>query len=151
MTHRLRILAVLMLPAVLLGCTVDNRGDPGDRGDAGDTAPSVTGPDGVRPADDTPRDDMTDERIIPWTSAEEVGPATLRVTFMAGTTSCYGTRAVVRENAEEVLVAAVSGTVPDAPSACPDVGRDASLLVELDDEVGDREVKRLDDDSILRR
>lgn len=151
MITRLKCLAVLVLPLVLLGCAVDHSGDPGDRGHQRDTAPSVTGTDRVRPPDDTPRDDMTDERIVPWTSADEASPAALRVRFGAGTPSCYGTRAVVREDAHQVLVATIVGTVPDAHSACPDVGREASLLVELDDEVGDREVRHLDDHSILRR
>ena len=145
---RLRCLSVLLLPLVLVGCSVDNRGDPGDQGYA---EPSVTGPDGVRPPDDTPRDDMTDESIAPWTSFEEAGPASLRVHFTAGTTSCYGTRAVVREETDEILIATIVGTIPESHSACPGVGRDASLLIELEDDVGDREVRHLDDGSILRR
>ncbi|MEJ6550009.1 hypothetical protein PQI66_10680 [Corynebacterium sp. USCH3] len=145
---RLRCLSVVLLPLVLLGCSVENRGGPGDQGG---TAPSATGTDGAEPVDDEPRDDMTDERITPWTSVDEVDPTTLRVHFTAGTTTCYGTRAVVREESEAVLIATIVGTVPEAHSACPDIGREASLLVDLGDEVGDREVQHLDDDSILQR
>lgn len=94
---------------------------------------------------------MTDERIVQWDSVEEVGATSLRVHFTAGTTSCYGTRAAVQEDSDEILVATITGTLPEAHSACPDVGRDASLLVELQDEVGDREIGHLEDESILRR
>lgn len=145
---RLKCLSGLLIPLVLVGCSVDNRGDPGDQGYA---EPSVTGPDGVRTPDDVPRDDMADERISPWTSFEEVGPASLRVHFVAGTPSCYGTRVVVREESDQVLIATVKGTIPEAHSACPDVGRKASLLVELDDDLGDRTVGHLDDSSVLDR
>lgn len=145
---RLRILPVLLIPLALVGCSVENRGDPADQGYA---EPSVTGPDGVRPPDDVPRDDMTDESIAPWTSFEQVGAAALRVSFTAGTTGCYGTRAAVREEADEILIETIVGTIPEAHSACPDVGRAATLLVELEDDVGDREVRHLDGDGLLRQ
>lgn len=137
---RLKCLSVLLLPALLLGCSVENRNDQG--GGSG----SVTDA-----GDDEPRDDMTDERIVHWESVEEVGATSLRVHFTAGTTSCYGTRAAVQEDSDEILVATIVGTIPEAHSACEDVGRAASLLVELEDEVGDREIGHLEDESILRR
>lgn len=145
---RLKCLSGLLIPLVLVGCSVENRGGPGDQGYA---EPSVTGSDGVRPPDDVPREDMTDESIAPWTSFEQVGPAALRVSFTAGTTSCYGTRAAVREEGDEILIATIVGTIPEAHSACPDVGRAATLLVELEEDVGDREVRHLDGDGLLRR
>ena len=145
---RLKCLSGLLVPLALVGCSVENRGDPADRGYA---EPSVTGPDGVRPPDDVPRDDMTDESIAPWTSFEEAGPAALRVSFTAGTTGCYGTRAAVREEGDEILIETIVGTIPEAHSACPDVGRAATLLVELEDDVGDREVRHLDGDGLLRQ
>lgn len=139
----LRGLPVLLVPALLLGCSVENRGDQGDQGNR-------TGS-GTDAGDDEPRDDMTDERIVQWDSVEEVGATSLRVHFTAGTTSCYGTRAAVQEASDEILVATITGTIPEAPSACTDVGRDTSLLVELEDEVGDREIGHLEDESVLRR
>lgn len=139
----LRALPMLLVPALLLGCSVENRDDQGSRGSGAGS--------GTDAGDDEPRDDMTDERIVQWDSVEEVGASSLRVHFTAGTTSCYGTRAAVQEDSDEILVATITGTLPEAHSACPDVGRDASLLVELEDEVGDREIGHLEDESILRR
>lgn len=90
--------------------------------------------------DDTPRNDLSQERAVDWQRFELVDDNTIRVFFSAGTESCYGTRAVVEETDEAVEIAVIEGKIPGAPDVCTLIARQASILVETSQPVGDREV-----------
>lgn len=140
------LLPVTVVGAVtLVGCSSseDAASPTADGGSQSHLAEWSTEPPQV--SDDVRRDDLTHERVVEWTHYDEVAENQLRFFFMAGTPSCYGSRAVVEESGTAVSVAVIEGTLPDAPDACTDEGRFASLLVETDAPVGEREVLPLTD------
>jgi hypothetical protein len=118
--------------------------DDSDSGSIATPAPTSSGSPGS--SDDTPRDDLLEERIVAWTSVETVDEEHVRVSFPAGNPKCLGTRALVREDDQQVLVATIEGTRPDAPEACSLVGRQATLLITLEAPLGDRPVRPLEID-----
>lgn len=90
--------------------------------------------------DDTPRDDLKNERVVEWQRYEVVGPSTLRVFFSAGSESCYATRSILEETDTVIRIAIIEGELPGAPEICTLVARDASLTIEIIRPIGEREV-----------
>lgn len=90
--------------------------------------------------DDTPRNDLADERTVDWTRHEVVSGFEIRVYFIAGTPDCYGARATVSETAAMISIAVIEGAIPGAPEECVLVARQASLLVRTSSPIGDRTI-----------
>jgi hypothetical protein len=90
--------------------------------------------------DDIPRTDLSQERAVDWQRYELIDEHRIRVFFSAGSKSCYGTRAVVEETESTVEIAVIEGRLPGAPDVCTLIARQASILVETSQPVGDREV-----------
>lgn len=107
--------------------------------------PSHGGDTSATIVDDEPHSDLEGERRVAWDEVDVVSDSQLRVFFLAGTATCYGTRAVVDENDTTVSIAVFEGTLPDAPSECTLEARYASLLVDLDEPLSGREVVDPDD------
>ncbi|WP_205288746.1 hypothetical protein [Leifsonia aquatica] len=120
-----------LLPAVLfVGCTA--AAPPDD-----EVLPST---DASQAGDDTPRNDLTDERTVDWTSYEVLSDTELRVHFVAGTPDCYGTHAIVAETAATIAITVIEGALPGAPDECALVARPASLLIRTSSPIGDRAI-----------
>lgn len=90
--------------------------------------------------DDTSRDDLTNEQAVPWERHEIVSENTIRLFFTARPKSCFGVRAVVKETETTVEVAVLEGKLPDAPKFCTLEARKASIVVETEQPIADREV-----------
>lgn len=99
----------------------------------------------VPPRDKVPRDDLSEERVVIWDTAEVVAETKIRVTFWAGTHRCFSSRYVVRETDHNVAIAVIEGKFPQAPRACTEEARQASLVVETTQPVGQREIVPLPD------
>jgi hypothetical protein len=143
-----RSLMVVPLAALTLtlmsGCAMDENPavpDDSDSGSIATPAPTTTTVPG--PVDDTPHHDLLEERIVPWTSVETVDEHHLRVGFAAGNPKCLGTRALIREDDQQVLIATIEGTLPGAPEACSLIGREATLLIALESPLSGRTVRPL--------
>ncbi|WP_349828231.1 hypothetical protein [Brevibacterium litoralis] len=116
---------------------------PDDPRDPGDPDPALAGPtpDPALPIA-TPRTDMMHEH---W---HEPGAYTFRVTgddtvlvaFVGGVEECYGARAVVEEDPDEIRIGVVTGTIPETSDACIDLGVPLQLEVTTVDPIGDREI-----------
>jgi hypothetical protein len=129
---------------LMSGCATDQNSDASDPTDSGSAAtPAPTSPTPSKPVDDTPRHDLLNERVVPWSSIETVDERHLRVRFAAGNPQCLGTRALVREDDQQVLIATIEGTLPGAPEVCSLIGRKATLLIALDTPLGERPVHPL--------
>jgi hypothetical protein len=123
----------------MLGCTESEYGDSQAR-DPVEFPQQQTSPG----ADDIPRDDLTDERVLDWTRSESLTETTIRVHFLAGTRECYGTRNVVDESSDTIKIALIEGSLPGAPNACPLVAREASMIVTTSRPITGREILNLD-------
>lgn len=127
-----------MVPVLFLalsGC-----GSEPDSSSDSTAAPAVTDSSSVPQVDDEPRNDMTNEHIVEWDQVEAVSETSIRISFTAGSESCFGTRAVVEESDAIIAVAAIEGTLPDASEACTLEARAAFLVVETKEPIGDREI-----------
>lgn len=81
-----------------------------------------------------PNDDLSDELVIEWNHYAIVDEHRIRVSFTAGPSECWGTRAVVRETNKRVQIAVVQGTVPwlQIGEECSAEVREATLLIETE-------------------
>lgn len=109
------------------------------------TPPEQAAPTETVDADDAHRHDLTEERVIEWNRHEVVSDTEVRVFFMAGSEECYGVRSVVKETETEIHVAVIEGVLPDSPDVCTMEARNASLLVETDQPIDDRQIVPLTD------
>ncbi|MGO3151068.1 MAG: hypothetical protein ACTIJJ_00380 [Galactobacter sp.] len=89
------------------------------------------------------RDDLENERSASWDRIEAESGNKLRIDFQLGSPKCSGARAEVREAPDAVEVTLWTGTLPEAPRNCTMEAMFASLVVQLDAPLGDREVLRL--------
>ncbi len=153
---RRRLLVLAAAALTLASCA-----EPGDI-DAGDGDEPTSSPVAVHPDDDgaapSPSDgarvspdlmpdpireteEMVAEHLSSWQDYTVVSETELQLAFYTGNPACYGVRSVVAENDREVRVATISGTLLDATdSACTQEARSVSVVVELDQPLGDREV-----------
>lgn len=84
---------------------------------------------------------LVSEHISSWQEYSTSSETELQVAFYSGNPACYGVRSVMEEDDTEVRVATISGTLPDAVgSACTQEARYVSLVIELDEPLGEREV-----------
>ncbi|MGO1319113.1 MAG: hypothetical protein ACTMIK_02535 [Galactobacter sp.] len=90
------------------------------------------------------RDDLTHERVVPWSNATELSGNRLRVDFTMGSPKCTGARAVVEESTDTVDIAVLNGTLPEAPRNCTMEALLAAVVVELDEPLGDRTLRHLE-------
>lgn len=131
-------------------CSTNTSGDsPGveEGGSTAAPAPSTSG--SPAPEDEIPRDDLVEERVLPWTDSANVSDTQIRVFFVAGNPACYGTRAITEQTDSEVAVAVIQGTLPEAPEACAALAFQGSLLIDLDAPLGDRPVVKLSIDGAV--
>ena len=133
------VLLIAVLGLALSGCSSPD--DPVSSPVNDD--PAVTQP--GQPQDDVPRDDLSHERVVDWDIAEVVDETKIRVTFWAGTHRCFGSRYVVAETNEKIAIAVIEGKLPDAPQACTEEARLASLVVNTRQPVGERDIVPLRD------
>lgn len=135
-------IGALLCSGALLGCASKGSPDTPVSTTSVSTQPEESE---VIDIDDTPRNDLSQERAVDWQRFELVDDNSVRVFFSAGSKSCYGTRAVVEETDEAVEIAVIEGRFPGAPDICTLVARQASILVETSQPVGGREVITLAD------
>lgn len=135
-------IAALLYSGALFGCSTEESPDTPVSTTSVNTQPEESE---VVDIDDKPRNDLSQERAVGWQRFELVDENTVRVFFSAGSKSCYGTRAVVEETESTVEIAAIEGKIPGAPDVCTLIARQASILVETSQPVGDREVIPLAD------
>lgn len=103
-----------------------------------------------------PTPEMTSEHLIDWEDYRPVveedeapGQATaLEFLLISGSDNCYGVRSVVEEDEETVRVGTITGLLPETPQACTAEGRMVSLIVPLDEPLGEREVIPMDDEEV---
>ena len=133
--HRLGILA----GTVLLGLSLAGCSSPDDPVSSPINDPPGTS-EPIPPLDETPRDDLTEERVVNWDTAEIIAETKIRVTFWAGTHRCFGARYIVRETNEDIAIAVIEGKFPNAPHACTEEARLASIVVETKQPVGQRNI-----------
>lgn len=100
--------------------------------------------------DDTPREDLESERVLTWQEYKAVANTSIRVFFQAQSKRCYGTRAVVKETEATIQIAVIEGLIPGAPDACTRESRQASLLVETKQPIGERKVVPLPNPPLRR-
>jgi hypothetical protein len=94
----------------------------------------------MSPTDVQPRDDLADEHAVEWIRSEQPSDREVRVYFLMGNPKCYGARAQVRETPNEIEIAVMEGTLPDAPENCALVAAEASILITLDMPVASRRI-----------
>lgn len=135
-------IGALLCSGALLGCASEGSPDTPVNTTSVSTQPEESEDTEI---DDTPRNDLSQERAVDWQRFELVDDNSVRVFFSAGSKSCYGTRAVVEETDEAVEIAVIEGRFPGAPDICTLIARQASILVETSQPVGDREVIPLAD------
>lgn len=99
--------------------------------------------------DDEPIPDTVSQHVTEWEHYEKVSDGTLRVFYLGGVEKCYGNHAQVHETDTQVEIAIVSGYLPTAPEFCEDLGRSASMIVQLDSPLGDREVAALENPTLV--
>lgn len=88
--------------------------------------------------------ELVGESQATWEGYEELSETELEIMFYSGNPSCYGVRSVVEEDAEEVRIATISGRLPEAEDQpCTQEALYVSLLVELEEPLGDRDVVEL--------
>lgn len=133
-----RCVSALVLLSALSACSSQP-----DSSSESTAAPAITDSTPVPQRDDVPREDMTNEHTVEWDALEVFSETSIRISFWAGTESCFGTRAIVEESDTTIAIAAIEGTLPDAPEVCTDEGRRASLVVETDKPIGGREITAL--------
>jgi len=116
---------------------------PGSDSDSGSSDPM--------PATVDETQEMVSERLSSWQNYEVVSNTELQFAFYSGNPACYGVRSVLEEDADQVRVATISGTLLEAvDSACTQEARYVSLAVELDEPLGDREVVPLHEVELRR-
>lgn len=135
-------IGALLCSGALLGCASEGSPDTPVNTTSVSTQPEESEDTEI---DDTPRNDLSQERAVDWQRFELVDDNSVRVFFSVGSKSCYGTRAVVEETDEAVEIAVIEGRFPGAPDICTLIARQASILVETSQPVGDREVIPLAD------
>lgn len=114
-----------------------------DLEDGGDGETGVPEPT-PQQVEETP--ELIEEVQATWEAYEELSETELEVMFYSGNLSCYGVRTVVEEDAEEVRIATVSGRLPEAADQpCTQEALYVSVVVELEEPLGDREVVELPD------
>lgn len=115
----------------------------GDDGDADDGETTLPEPE-ARQVEEAP--ELVGEVQATWEDYEEISETELEVMFYSGNLSCYGVRSVVEEDAEEVRIATVSGRLPEAEDQpCTQEAVYVSVVVELEEPLGDRDVVELQD------
>lgn len=131
-----------VLTAVLLALVVTGCSSPDDPVSSPTNEPSVP-LQPSQPADDVPRDDLTQEHYVTWDKTEVIAARSIRVTFWAGTPRCFGSRYVVEETHDAIAIAVIEGKIPNAPNACTEEARQATLVVQTQHPIGDRNIVAL--------
>ena len=122
-------------------------GSTTDAGSNGTVAPTVPT---SRAPDESARSDLTSESVTRWTRYERAGDRGLRLFYSGGDPECFGARAVVEETADTVRAAVVTGRLPGAPEVCRQVATRSSIVVSLQQPLGERRVEHLDDPPLRR-
>lgn len=99
---------------------------------------------------------MNSERLIGWQDyravtdeGERPEQATeLEFLLVSGNENCFGVRAEVDEDDQTVRVATIRGVLQDTLDACTAEGRMVSLVVELEQPLGDREVVPMEEENV---
>lgn len=138
--HLMMFSTLIALGLTLTACGHEQVSDDTATSDANSSGSSQS----ASGADDEQRTDTSDQRAVEWERYETVNDDTVRVFYLGGTEECYGYHAQTTESNDEVHIAIVEGYLSDAPEACPDLGREASMLVKLDAPLGDRTVVALE-------
>lgn len=136
-----RLLMAITAVAITAGCTAcagESRGDStATRLTPGPTVTMATQPSN---SDVQQRNDLRDERLTSWDSYQIVSERSIRVYFWSSDLKCAGSRATVAEDATTVRISLFTGTLPDAPIACPADAVQVSLLLTTHDPIGTRSV-----------
>ncbi|WP_010524761.1 hypothetical protein [Nesterenkonia sp. F] len=99
---------------------------------------------------------MNSERLIGWQDyravteeGERPEQATeLEFLLVSGNENCFGVRAEVDEDDQTVRVATIRGVLQDTLDACTAEGRMVSLVVELEQPLGDRDVVPMEEENV---
>lgn len=128
------VCAVVLLGSALAACT--------------NPAPSTTevlpDPSSVESAPETRIDQaeqLVDPTRIEVTGFRLVGPTTIDILFVSGSTECFGYQPQVEEDSDTVTLAVLEGGLPGKEDVdCVAVGYSAAMRVELADQVGQRTI-----------
>lgn len=113
----------------------------GDGGEAAEVIPT--------PVEET--SELVFEHLSTWDEYPSPSETELLLAFYSGNPACYGVRSVVEEDEAEVRVATISGTLPDAVgSACTQEARYVSVVIELEEPLGERELLPLSEVELAR-
>lgn len=88
----------------------------------------------------TPSTSLSHEHDLSINSYAVVSDATLRLYFIGGTDSCYGYRVDIQETDTQVAVRLVEGLIPGAPEACTMQAVYYTMIVTLQQPLGNRTV-----------
>lgn len=117
---RRRLAGLVLLVAVLAGCSTDNRyTDQGAQ---------------------LPRSDLSHARPISWNEVEIVDDTHLRVTFWSGVDGCWGHDIEVDETTSAVTISLVTGAIPRAWEGCDGRAVEHTTLVEIAEPLGGRKI-----------
>lgn len=133
-----------LVPLVLIGLLLAGC-DPAPSG--GSTAHTDSGPSSqpsARP-DDTPRNDLTRESVVPWSRYEQISANQLRFFYTGGDRACYGVRVATQETDTIIQSATIIGTLPAAPAECTLIASLSSVIVTTGKPIGTRTVTHLED------
>lgn len=133
------VIAAVAVLLALAGCSLPDS----DSGPA-DQTPTET----HDHSDDIEHHDLTAERLVEWEDYEPVSDTRIRVHFFAGSEHCYGVRSQVHETVERIEIAVIEGELPDAPEVCTLEAREATLVVQLDAPIGERDIVALSDPTL---
>lgn len=134
-----QVVAVSIVLLALTACSAPDR----------DNAPAEQTPTGSNDGSDgTTHEELTAERPVEWYDYQTVSDTSIQLFFFAGSEHCYGVRSQVHETPERIEVAVIEGELPDAPDVCTLEAREATLVVELDAPIGQRDVVELTNPSL---
>ncbi|MCQ9384919.1 hypothetical protein [Brevibacterium moorei] len=100
---------------------------------------------GPSPAPEEQHDDLHSEHTIDWSGLKILDAHRIGLSFISGTSECFGYRTVLRESAQTISIALIEGARPAAPEACTAEGAESTIIVTTERPVGKRSVEKLDD------
>lgn len=132
-----------LVPLVLIGLLLAGCGAASSGGSTAHPDSGTSPPPSARP-DDTPRNDLTRESVVPWSRYEQVAANQLRLFYTGGDPACYGVRVATQETDTTIQVATLIGTKPGAPAECTLIASLSSVIVTTGTPIGTRTVTHLE-------
>jgi len=104
------------------------------------------------PSDSVQRNDLENEHLDSWDRYKVVSENSIRVYFTAGTSKCYGQRAVIKESDDSIYIAIIEGFIPGSPPECSLslLAMNTSFLLYTEKPIAGRSILPLRDVKLLK-